>query len=261
MKVVILCGGLGTRLREETEYKPKPMVEVAGKPILWHVMKTYAHYGYTDFVLCLGYKGDVIRDYFYHYETRNSDFTIELGTRNIVTHGFPPEKGWRVTLAETGKSAMTGARVKRVERYLDDDVFLLTYGDGVCDVNIRELVDFHRRHGKMGTVTGVLPPSRFGELLVDQSAVVQFDEKPQMHGGGMINGGYFVFNCTFLQYLSDRDGCILEREPMERLVKDGQLEAFRHKGFWQCMDTYRDMEYLNGLWAKGAAAWKVWDGE
>lgn len=261
MKVVILCGGLGTRLREETEYKPKPMIEIAGKPILWHIMKTYAHYGYTEFMLCLGYKGDVIRDYFYNYEARNSDSTIELGNRNILVHGSHPEKGWRITLVETGKNTMTGARVKRMERYLDDDVFLLTYGDGVSDIDINALVSFHKNHGKIGTVTGVLPPSRFGELLVNGSSVSRFNEKPQMNAGGVINGGYFVFNRAFMRYLSDHESCVLERDPLERLVKDGELQVFLHKGFWQCMDTYRDMEYLNALWAKGSAPWKVWDGE
>ena len=259
MKVVILCGGFGTRLREETESRPKPMVEIGGKPILWHIMKTFAHYGYTDFILCLGYKGDAIKNYFLNYERLNNDFTIDLATGQVQVHGRGNESGWQVTLADTGLSAMTGARVKRVERYIDDDLFILTYGDGVTDLDINELVRFHTSTGKIGTVTGVAPPSHYGELNIEGDRVVTFQEKPEIQGS-FINGGYFVFNREFFGYLSDRDDCVLEREPLERLSRDGQLGVLTHKGFWQCMDTYRDYLYLNEIWDQDRAKWNVWQG-
>lgn len=257
MKVVILCGGMGTRLREETEVRPKPMVEIGGRPILWHIMKTYAHYGYRDFILCLGYKGEVIKQYFYNYEVLSNDFTVDLRSGEIVVHKTNDEHGWRVTLADTGLTAKTGSRVKRVQRYLDSDLFMVTYGDGVTDLDLRRLVAFHQDHGKIGTVTGVSPPSRYGELLIAGERVMAFREKPQ-DGGSVINGGYFVFKRAFLDHLSAGDECVLEREPLERLAKDGELMVYSHTGFWQCMDTYRDMEYLKGLWNGGEAPWKVW---
>lgn len=254
MKVVILCGGRGTRLREETEYRPKPMVEIGGKPILYHIMKTYAHYGYTDFVLCVGYKGEVIKDYFLNFEALNNDFTIELGTGAIQWHGNHSARGWRVTVVDTGLDVMTGARVKRVERYIDGDTFMLTYGDGVTDLNIAQLVRFHAASGKIGVVTGVTPPSRYGELGIVGDHVVSFREKP-LPQDPSINGGYFVFNRKFFDYLSEDPDCVLERAPLERLVGDGQLAVFRHTAFWQCMDTYRDYQYLNELWDQGRAPW------
>ena len=258
MKAVILCGGVGTRLKEETEYKPKPMVEIGGMPMVWHIMKYYSHFGINKFVLCLGYKGSSIKDYFYNYEMRNSDFTINLANRSIKIHNAHSEKSWEVTLAETGANTMTGGRVKKIESYINDDVFLLTYGDGLSNVNIRELLAFHKKHGKIGTVTGVHPPSRFGELNIKNNRVADFSEKPQVHSGGMINGGYFVFNKKFFKYLRDDENCILEREPLEKLANDGELMVYKHDGFWQCMDTFRDFEFLNNLWKENKAEWKVW---
>ena len=257
MKVVILCGGLGTRLKEETDYRPKPMVEIDRKPVLWHIMKIYSAYGFKDFILCLGYKGELIKNYFYNYEILNNDFTVELGNyKHIEIHSSHGEKGWRVTLADTGKNAMTGARVKRIERYIDGDLFMLTYGDGVADIDIKKLLEFHKSHGKIGTVTGVHPSSRFGELVVESDKVKEFSEKPQIKEG-FINGGFFVFNKEFFEYLKDDDDCTLEGEPLERLASDGELMIYKHKGFWQCMDTYRDMTLLNNIW-KTQSPWKVW---
>lgn len=257
MKVVILCGGLGTRLREETEIKPKPMLEIGGMPIVWHIMKTYAHYAIRDFILCLGYKGEVIKDYFYNYEIRSNDFTIELGTKQIDIHPRHSEKGWKVTLVDTGLNTMTGARIKRIEKYINDDTFMLTYGDGVTDLNINDLLSFHKDHGKIGTITGVNPPSRYGELCLYDDQVISFAEKPEI-GLNSINGGYFVFNRKFLSYLKDEDSCVLEKQALEKLASDGELKVFQHKGFWQCMDTYRDYMYLTELWQKGNAPWRVW---
>ncbi len=258
MKVVILCGGLGSRLRGETEFRPKPMIEIGTRPILWHIMKTYAHYGYDEFVLCLGYKGEAIRQFFLDYEALTRDLTIRFGKNAGVTlHGDGGES-WSVTLADTGAGAMTGARVKRVEPYVTGDTFMLTYGDGVADVDIGKLVAFHHRHGRIGTVTGVRPPSRFGELLTTGPQVIEFSEKPAI-SQGYINGGYFVFNRAFFNYLSADDACVLEREPLERLAKDGQLAMYPHDGYWQCMDTPRDLQHLTEAWAQPRPPWKVWD--
>lgn len=257
MKVVILCGGIGSRLREETEFKPKPMVEIGSMPILWHIMKTYAHHGFNDFVLCLGYKGEVIKNYFYHYEMLSNDFTIELGTRKIDIHPRYSEHGWSITLVDTGLNVMTGARVKKIEKFIDSDLFMLTYGDGVTDLNIKELLQFHKEHGKIGTVTGVSPPSRYGELVIQGDQVISFSEKPKIESNS-ISGGFFVFNRKFFDYLSEDNNCILEKAPLGKLTLDGELNIFNHKGFWQCMDTYRDYKYLNELWIKGNPPWKVW---
>jgi glucose-1-phosphate cytidylyltransferase len=258
MQAVILCGGLGTRLREETEYRPKPLVEIGGRPMLWHIMKIYAAAGVTDFVLCLGYKGEQIKQYFLNYEILHNDFSIELGQRDTVTlHQQHCEQGWRVTLSDTGASTMTGARIKRAARYLSGDTFMVTYGDGVADLDVRELLAFHKRRGALATVTGVHPNSRFGELITDGDRVVEFSEKPRTHEG-FINGGFFVFERGALDYLSEEAACVLEREPLERLAADGQLAVFRHTGFWQCMDTYREQQYLAQLWESGSAPWKVW---
>jgi len=259
MKVVILCGGLGTRLKEETEFKPKPMVEIGGRPIIWHIMKIYSHYGFNRFILCLGYKGEVIKNYFYNYEIQNNDFTITLGKDDLKIHNQHSESGWEITFAETGSNTMTGARVKKIQKYINDDIFMLTYGDGLSNINISELLSFHNSHGKIATITGVLPPSRFGEILNENNLVRSFNEKPQIHSGGLINGGFFVFNKKFFNYLSDSDDCILERLPLENLVKDKQLCVFEHDGFWQCMDTYRDFEMLNNFWKEGKASWKIWN--
>lgn len=258
MKVVILCGGQGTRLREETEYRPKPLVEVGGRPILWHIMKLYAHYGLDEFVLCLGYRGNMIKEYFLSYEAMNNDFTVCLGQKNqVLYHGAHTEQDYRVTLADTGLDTMTGARVKRVQRYLDDDTFMVTYGDGISDLNIRDVLDFHRSHGRLATVTTVRPTSRFGILELNADGqVIDFAEKPQLDGWA--SAGFFVFNRRVLDYLSDEPHCVLEREPLERLAADGQLLAYRHDGFFFAMDTYREYLYLNELWTSGTAPWTVW---
>lgn len=257
LKVVILCGGLGTRLREETEFRPKPMVEVGGKPILWHIMKVFAHYGFHDFVLCLGYRGNVIKEYFLNYEAMNNDFTITLGKEsNIQHHGTHNEKFFRVTLADTGHTTMTGGRVKRIERYVDGDIFMVTYGDGVADVNIDNLLAFHRSHGKLATITSVRPVSRFGIIELENNGRVKtFAEKPQAEG--WINAGFFVFNRGVFDYFGG-DSCVMEHEPLERLAADGQLVAFRHDGFFLAMDTYREYETLNRIWESGQVPWKVW---
>jgi glucose-1-phosphate cytidylyltransferase len=257
--VVILAGGFGTRLREQTEFIPKPMVPIGIRPILWHIMKIYSYYGYKRFIICLGYKGEIIKEYFSHYRIRNSDFTINLGKHeDICIHSLYREDDWQVTLADTGLKAMSGARIKRVEKYIDTDRFLLTYGDGVANIEIERLVNFHLSHGKLATVTGVRPPSRFGELIAKGERVIEFGEKPQV-GSSMINGGFFVFDRGVFSYLSDDDGCILEKDPLERLATDGELMVYQHSGFWQCMDTLRDMNLLNEYWEKGEAPWKVWE--
>ncbi|KHE94090.1 MAG: glucose-1-phosphate cytidylyltransferase [Candidatus Scalindua rubra] len=258
MKVVILCGGQGTRLREETEIKPKPMVEIGGMPILWHIMKTYSCYGFKEFILCLGYKGNVIKEYFYNYEMISNDFTIELGTNDIKIHPRHSEHGWKITLVDTGLNAMTGARLKRIERFINEDRFMLTYGDGVTGMNMMELLSFHKKHGNIGTVTGASPPSRYGELSICKDRVISFSEKPT-GTDNKINGGYFIFEKEFFKYLNDEDNCILEKAPLEKLALDNELKVFNHKGFWQCMDTYRDFRFLEELWDSGKAPWKVWD--
>ena len=258
MKVVILCGGRGTRLREETEYRPKPMVEIGGRPILWHIMKIYTHYGFKDFIICLGYKGNMIKQYFLNYEAMNNDFTVLLGNySDIRFHSNHREIGWHVTLADTGEEAQTGARVKKIERYIDGDLFMLTYGDGVANINIKELVEYHKSHGKIGTMTGVHPSSRFGELVVKDNKIVVFNEKPQVTEG-LINGGFFVFNKKFFKYLKADDNCYLEKEPLENLAADGELMVYPYDGFWQCVDTYRELELLNNLWKSPNPPWKVW---
>lgn len=260
MKTVILCGGQGTRLREETEVRPKPMVEIGGRPILWHIMKLYAHHGLSEFVLCLGYKGYIIKDFFLNYEARMKDVTVRLGNLPAVKfHNGHGEDGWTITMAETGEMAMTGARVRRVRRYLDDKTFCLTYGDGLGDVNIKDLIRFHRSHGKLGTVTAVRPPGRFGELELDADRVSGFAEKPQVTEG-FINGGFFVFEREFVErYLDDREDLYLEREPLQQMAADGELMVYRHDGFWQPMDTYREWKLLQDLWDGGNAPWKLWE--
>lgn len=256
MKVVILAGGLGTRLREETEYKPKPMVEIGGRPILWHIMKMYAYNGYNDFVICLGYRGDVIRDYFVNYEIRNRDFTVTLGSRELEIHNNHSEDGWRVTLAETGEKTQTGGRLRRAAGYVGDDTFMMTYGDGVADVDIPRLVAFHRRQNKLATVTAVRPSSRFGELSIKDGRVAAFHEKPQVDSS-WINGGFFVFEPAVIDLIA-KDEDRLEDSVLGELADRRQLAVYQHQGFWQCMDTYREMWLLNGLWAEGRAPWKIW---
>lgn len=258
MKVVILCGGMGTRLREETEFHPKPMVEIGGRPILWHIMKIYAHYGFTDFILCLGYKGYMIKEYFYNYELINSDFTLELGkNKHFEIYNSHSEQGWRITLAETGAEALKGARIKRVEKYVDSTLFMVAYGDCLASIDITQLLSFHRSHGKIGTLTGVSPPSRYGMLEIEANTVKKFSEKPQT-SGEFVNGGFFVFDRKIFDFLSSDDNCDLERGILEELVEMGELMIYGHPGEWVSMDTFRDMSYLSRLWNQNEAFWKVW---
>ena len=258
MQVVILCGGQGTRIRDVADDIPKPMIPVGGRPILWHIMKGYARHGLTDFVVCLGYKSWVIKRYFLDYHLAAADFTLNLGDPDSLRlQGPPAEEHWQVTLAETGIDAMTGCRVKRVEKHLSGDTFLLTYGDGVSDVDVGKLLAFHRSHGKLGTVTAVRPPSRFGEIDLEGPRVTDFSEKP-VTARGWINGGFFVFSRRFLERLQDDPVLVLEQAPLRQLAADGELMAYRHDGFWQPMDSSRDYKYLNDLWDRGAAPWKTW---
>jgi len=255
MKVVILCGGRGTRMEKETEYRPKPMVEIGDKPILWHIMCIYSQFGYTDFCLCLGYKGEVIKKHFLDYAALNSDFTINTKTSKLRIHkGTLPD--WNVTMVDTGIKAMTGARIKRIEPYIDTDDFMMTYGDAVSDINIDSLVKFHRDNGKIVSMTGVFPvyKSRFGELSTDSNTVVKFLEKP-VNCAALTNGGFFVMKREIFDYLSDDDSCVFEKGPLENLVRDKQLCLFRHEGFWYCMDTPRDLQFLNRLWSNHRAPW------
>jgi glucose-1-phosphate cytidylyltransferase len=256
MKVALLAGGLGTRLREETEFRPKPMVPIGGKPILWHIMKTYANFNHNDFIVCTGYRGDVIRQYFRDFETMNLDFTIKIGAQSILTmHGALEEAGWSVTVADTGAETMTGGRLFRIRNYLGSETFMCTYGDGVADVNIRELLAFHKSHGKVATMTVVRPVSRFGAVDISENGDVgHFREKPQ--ADGWVNAGFFIFEPKVFDYLDENS--ILENEPLTNLARDNQLVAYRHEGFWQPMDTYRETLMLNEMWAQGSAPWKVW---
>jgi glucose-1-phosphate cytidylyltransferase len=256
--VFILCGGLGTRLREETELRPKPMVPIGNHPILWHIMRTYSHNGFKTFVLCLGYKAEVIKSYFLNYPTMNSDFTIELNTNDLKVHKIDHQQDWSVTLADTGALTMTGARVARAAaKYLGDaQDFAVTYGDGVTDANLRQEFDHHVKEGKIATVLGVNPPSRFGELKLEDDHVVGFAEKPDL-ANTWINGGYFFFKRDVLKYLSADESCVLERDPLVKLAQDRELSICRHRGFWFAMDTQRDREYLDELWKAGKAPWNV----
>jgi glucose-1-phosphate cytidylyltransferase len=256
MKVVILAGGKGTRLREETDHRPKPMIEIGNRPILWHIMKLYAHHGFTEFVLCLGYKGDVIRDYFLNYEARNADVTLTLGERAVHLHGGIAETGWKVTLAETGDETLTGGRVRRVAPYLDGDEFMVTYGDGVADIDISALIAHHRSQQRLATVTAVHPGARFGELAIDGDSVQVFREKPQVHEG-WINGGFFVFDRKVVDLITD-DSDSLESGLLTRLASEKQLTVYQHRGFWQCMDTFREYQVLNARWESGDAPWALW---
>jgi glucose-1-phosphate cytidylyltransferase len=262
MKTVILCGGQGTRLQEATSgLKPKPMVTIGERPILWHIMKYYAAFGHREFVLCLGHLASVIKEYFLHYEAQNTDFTVELGRAQAIEyHHEHTESGWKVTLADTGLEVMTGARVARVQKYVGDATFMLTYGDGVADVDLDALLEFHRAHGRLATVTGVRPIGRFGRLNVERERVVSFEEKPAGELGS-INGGFFVFEPGVFDYVTTDPTCILEREPLERLAADGQLMMYDHRGFWQCMDTVRDMNLLERLWQAGDPPWQNWQTE
>jgi len=257
MKVIILCGGMGTRLGSISDILPKPMIEVGGKPILWHIMKTYSHYGFKDFILALGYKGNVIKDYFCRFNNYNSDFTLDLRSGEMRLENCPFED-WRVTLASTGLDTLKGGRIKRIEKYLDSDINMLTYGDGVANIDIRALLEFHKAHGKIITVTGVKPPSLFGEIVEENGRVVAFEEKPQT-SKGLISGGYMVFGRKLLDYLTPDKECDFEFGPLEKLACEGQVMTYKHEGFWECADTVRDVEHLNKLWASGQAAWKIWE--
>lgn len=253
MKVAILAGGFGTRLSEYTESIPKPMVTVGGRPILWHIMKTYAHFGYNDFYLALGYKAEVIKDYFLHYHSLNADFTVDLASGDIQPHQIE-ETDWRVTLVNTGIETMTGGRIKRLQSFIGDEPFLLTYGDGVADINLDALINFHKSHGKMVTMSAVRPSARFGDLDFDGDRVSSFQEKPQLHEG-WINGGFFVCEPELFNYIDD-DTQMLEREPLEKVLQAGELMAYKHDGFWQCMDTKRDRDILESLWSQ-EAPWRL----
>ena len=256
MKAVILAGGLGTRLSEETTIKPKPMVEIGGKPILWHIMKSYSSYGIHDFVICCGYKGYVIKEYFANYFLHTSDVTFDMQKNEMEVHTRNAEP-WKVTLVDTGDGTMTGGRLKRVRQYLcDEEAFCFTYGDGVSDVDIGEVIKFHAAHGKLATLTATQPPGRFGSLNLDGNRVNSFQEKPQ-GDGAWINGGFFVLSPKVIEYIQD-DATIWERKPMEQLAHEGQMDAYFHQGFWQPMDTLRDKIHLEELWASGQAPWKTW---
>jgi len=260
MKVVILCGGKGTRLREETEFRPKPMLPIGSRPILWHIMKTYASQGHKDFILCLGYKGEMIKDFFRNYQWLTNDVTIGLGrSPSYKFHNHHDEQDWTITLADTGENTLTAGRIQRIERYLGKDQhFFLTYGDGVGNVDVNASLAFHKKHGKILTVTAVHPPGRFGEMgMTGSAAVTEFNEKPQVESG-WINGGYFVASRKLFGYLKNYDDIMLEQEPMRKIVTDHQLMAFKHTGFWQPMDTFTEYTLLNRLWNDGKAPWKIW---
>ena len=258
MKVVIMCGGLGTRLREETEFKPKPMVHIGNKPILWHVMKIYSYYGFNDFILCLGYKGEMIKEYFYNYEVLNNDFTIKLGSeKNIKIHGNHSEIDWNITLADTGDLTLKGGRLKKVQKYIDDENFMYTYGDGVGNIDISKLTNFHQSHGKLVTVTGVNPVARFGNLTISGNKVTKFTEKSSPKSE-FFSGGFCVFNHKVFDYLTTEDNCDLEHGTLEKISLEGEMMVYKHTGFWACMDNLRDVEDLNKIWSQGAAPWKIW---
>ena len=257
MKVIILAGGMGTRLREETEYRPKPLVQIGDRPIIWHIMKLYAHYGFLDFIVCLGYRGNMIKEYFLNYEAMNNDFTIRLGSPSGIAYlNAHQEQDFRVTLANTGLKTMTGGRVKRIQHYVDGDIFMVTYGDGLANVDIGSLLSFHKEHGKLATVTTVQPLSRYGVINIDQEArVLKFGEKIRQEN--WISAGFFVFNPGVFDYLTG-DECVLEKEPLERLAAEGELMSYNHEGFFYAMDTFKESQELNRLWQIGQAPWKVW---
>ncbi len=257
LPVVILCGGRGTRLKEETEWRPKPMVSIGERPILWHIMKIYASHGFTNFILCLGYKGDIIRDYFLNYDLKNSDIKVDLGSKRVTKLSDGHEaNNWSVTLVDTGQKSMTGGRLKIASKYINSDTFCFTYGDGVANIDIDSLVQFHSEKGKWATVTAVRPSSRYGELVINNGIAEAFAEKPQTHEG-WINGGFFVLNRKVIDFIKDEE-TIWEQEPLQKLAETGELAVYQHQNFWQSMDTYREMELLNDLWNRGNAPWKVW---
>ena len=258
MKVVILAGGFGTRISEESHLKPKPMIEIGEKPIIWHIMKGYSHFGFHEFIICLGYKAYAIKEFFADYYLHNSDITLDFFEKNEMTIHNNFSESWKVTLIDTGLNTMTGGRVKRIKEYVGDEPFMLTYGDGVSDININDLVEFHVRHGKTATITAVQPDGRFGMLeILDDQKIDRFAEK-RKEDGGWINGGFMVLNPGVFDYLED-DNTVFEKEPLESLARSGQLMAYKHDGFWQCMDTQRDKQLLEKLWSEGTAPWRLWD--
>lgn len=257
MKLVILAGGFGTRLGDITNQIPKPMVHIGGKPIMWHIMKIYSYYGINEFIICLGYKADVIKQYFLNYETINSDFTLDMSNKNIEFHNHNSESNWKITLVDTGLDTLKGARLKKIEQYLDEDINLLTYGDGLADIDISKLIDFHKSIGKIVTISGVHPPARFGELNADGDILTSFEEKAQI-SQGLINGGYMVFNKQLLKYLNTDDNCDLEYGVFEKLAEEGKIAVYKHSGLWACMDHERDVLKLDNLWKSNSAFWKVW---
>lgn len=257
MKLVILAGGFGTRLGERTQYIPKPMVRVGDKPILWHIMKIYAHYGINEFIVCLGYKAEVIKDYFLNYEVKNNDFCISLGTGEITYFNQHEELDWKVTLIDTGVNTLKGGRLKKIEKYLDDNINLLTYGDGLANINIKDLIKFHKTNNRLVTISGVHPPARFGELQFENTDITAFEEKSQT-SQGVINGGYMVFNKELLDYLTVDENCDLEKGPFEKLAAENRMSVYHHDGYWACVDHERDLEYLNKIWREKKAFWKVW---
>lgn len=259
MKVVILAGGLGTRISEESHLKPKPMIEIGGQPILWHIMKSYGHYGFNDFIICCGYKGYMIKEYFNDYFLHTSDVTFDFRDHNkMIVHKNTSEP-WRVTLVDTGYNSQTGSRVAKVRKYMDDEPFMLTYGDGVSNVNITQLFEYHKKNKKVATITAIQPGGRFGVLdLSENNSVNKFAEKAK-EDGGWINGGFMVLEPEIFNYISEQENCVLETEPMAALARDNQLIAYKHEGFWQCMDTLRDREKLEGLWNTAQAPWKLWE--
>jgi len=256
MKVAILAGGLGTRLQEETQIKPKPMVEIGGRPILWHIMKIYSHFGFKEFVIALGYRGGIIKDYFLNYRTRDSNLVIDLKSGDTKVSSAHDVEDWKVHLIDTGVDTMTGGRIKRVAEYLGDEPFMVTYGDGIADINVKAILDLHQKEKRIATVSAVRPPARFGQIRLDNTKVIGFAEKPQADSG-WINGGFFVLDSKIKNYIKD-DETVFEREPLEKLAQEGMLSSYQHDGFWQCMDTVRDVELLQSLWATQSAPWRIW---
>lgn len=259
MKVVILCGGRGTRMEQETEFKPKPMIEIGGKPILWHIMKIYSYFGYNEFILCLGYKENIIKEYFLNYHTYQSDVTIDVKNGTLKYHKNHSEP-WKVTMVDTGLTTLTGGRIKRIQPYVKNETFMLTYGDGVADINIEKILEYHKKHKKYATMTAVYPLGRFGALEIEQDGnIASFKEKPQKNSG-WINGGFFVLEPNIFNYI-EGDQTMWEREPLENLANDNKVAAYKNTGFWMCMDSPRDKDALEKLWASGKAPWKIWEEE
>lgn len=258
MKVIILAGGWGTRLGQRTETVPKPMLYIGSRPILWHIMKIYSCFYYNEFIVALGVKGHIIKEYFSNFDAYNTDFTINLGANKIFYHNKHNEANWSVTLVDTGLNTLKGGRIKRVEKHLDDEINMVTYGDGVANIAVDKLVKFHKSHGKTITITGVHPPARFGEIIEVDNRVISFGEKPQT-SAGLINGGFMVFNRNLLNYLTEDEGCDFEFGALEKMAEEGEVMVYKHKGLWECVDHERDLIHLNSLWNNNEAFWKVWD--